>query len=93
MSESIPPEIELPGVAMEDVNSQWMTGCCHWSLNAHLRHGEDERISQSLKNADYQKSWRLPVDVNCEAITATTTNGILDIRIERTPKPSPKTSV
>ena len=84
--------IELPGVAMEDVEltvDDRMLSLVAKRSSAEL--GEDEKIiSQSLKNADYQKSWRLPVDVNCEAITATTTNGILDICIERTQKPSPK---
>ena len=84
--------IELPGVAMEDVEltvDDRMPSLVAKRSSAEL--GEDEKIiSQSLKDANYQKSWRLPIDVNYEAITATTTNGILDIRIERTRKPSPK---
>ena len=84
--------VELPGVAMEDVELTVDDRVLSLvAKRSSAEHGEDEKIiSQSLKNADYQKSWRLPVDVNCEAITATTTNGILDIRIERTQKPSPK---
>lgn len=84
--------IELPGVAMEDVEltiDDRVLSLVAKRSSAELR--EDEKIiSQSLKNANYQKSWQLPVDIDCEAITATTTNGILDIRIERTQKPSPK---
>ena len=84
--------IELPGVAMEDVEltvDDRMLSLVAKRSSAKL--GEDEKIiSQSLESANYQKSWRLPIDVNCEAITATTTNGILDIRVERTQKPSPK---
>jgi HSP20 family protein len=83
--------IELPGVRVEDVDVTVDQSTLSLSVersSASLEDGE-RFIARGLQAVSFQRSWRLPEDVS-DDIKATARDGVVEIVIERSAKPSAK---
>ena len=83
--------VELPGVRVEDVDLTVDQNTLSLSVersSASLQDGESF-VARGLQAVSFKRSWRLPEDVS-DDIKATARDGVVEIVIERSAKPSAK---
>lgn len=83
--------VELPGVRVNDVELTVEQNTLSLAVDRSAAHLEDDEhfALQGLEALRFQRSWRLPEDAS-DRIKATSSDGILEVVIERSAKPSAK---
>ncbi len=82
---------DLPGVATETLDLQIQDN--RLTLFGHLKKRHDENatlIHQEYQVGDFLRSFILSEEVDYDRITAKLTDGVLEVRLPRLPRPEPR---